>query len=397
MRSFGRRRERRARAVVAVTQARAAAAARRRRPRLRCYCCCCRDGVELSNAEDRAAVAARPRASRRARELAVSLLAGCCRPLGPAAAEGAGPPQAPWASVGHTTPTVSTVCVRMVCVSMCVSTPSRNLASPETATYCYAIHRRLELLDSGGSGGSGKTLVLAAPPVAGSRARESRRPAGRRIPACQDRPRAACAAARPAEAAGVTPYAGRVGARAAHRRRCGGAARRARGAAQLRGASSARAQERHRCCVSSRVVGDDPCAPSRSLYYGLAQVWSVRGTPSRGGGPGSSSLLRGREGRRRRQERRCGLVWFWEARRVRTGNVYVRDPLSCVHRECICVHSRVPFAICVAQGGRVWVDPGGDSSAPSRWRTAVWLVTALRGIARCLGAHRECICAYTHR
>lgn len=65
---------------------------------------------------------------------------------------------------------------------MCVSTPSRNLASPETATYCYAIHRRLELLDSGGSGGSGKTLALAAPPAAGSRARESRRPAGRRTP-----------------------------------------------------------------------------------------------------------------------------------------------------------------------------------------------------------------------
>ena len=133
---FGRRRERRARAVVSVTQARAAAVARRRRPRLRCSCCRCRDDVELSNAKDRVAVAARPRASRRARELAVSLLAaGCCRPLGPAAAEGAGPPQAPWASVAHTTPTVSTVCVSMVCVSA----PSRNLASPETARYCSTI------------------------------------------------------------------------------------------------------------------------------------------------------------------------------------------------------------------------------------------------------------------
>ena len=39
------------------------------------------------------------------------------------------------------------VCVSMVCVSMvCVSTPSRNLASPETATYCYAIHRLLFFL-----------------------------------------------------------------------------------------------------------------------------------------------------------------------------------------------------------------------------------------------------------
>ena len=34
------------------------------------------------------------------------------------------------------------------------------------------------VLDSGGSGGSGKTLALAAPPVADSRARESRQPAG---------------------------------------------------------------------------------------------------------------------------------------------------------------------------------------------------------------------------
>ena len=122
------------------TQARAAAAARRRRPRLRCCCCRCRDGIELSNAKDRTAVAARPRVSRRARELAVSLLAGCCRPLGPAAAEGTGPPQAPWASAGHSTPTVSTVCVSMVCVStVCVSTPSRNLASPEIVQYCCTI------------------------------------------------------------------------------------------------------------------------------------------------------------------------------------------------------------------------------------------------------------------
>ena len=61
---------------------------------------------------------------------AVSLLAGCCKQQ----LRGAGPPQAPWASAGHSAQTVSTVCVSMVCVSMVrVSTPSRNLASPETA------------------------------------------------------------------------------------------------------------------------------------------------------------------------------------------------------------------------------------------------------------------------
>ena len=78
---------------------------------------------------------------------------------------------------------MNTVCVRMACISIvCASTPSRNLASPETVQYCFTIQGRLKLLDSGGSGGSGKTLALAAPPVASSRARESRRPAERRVP-----------------------------------------------------------------------------------------------------------------------------------------------------------------------------------------------------------------------
>ena len=82
---------------------------------------------------------------------AVSLLAGCCKKQ--LRRRGAGPPQAPWASAGHSTPTVNTVCVSMVCVSMvCVSTPSRNLASPETVQYCSTIQGRLGLQDSGGSG-----------------------------------------------------------------------------------------------------------------------------------------------------------------------------------------------------------------------------------------------------
>ena len=38
---------------------------------------------------------------------------------------------------------VSSVCVSMVYVSMvCVSTPSRNLASPETVQYCFTIQGR---------------------------------------------------------------------------------------------------------------------------------------------------------------------------------------------------------------------------------------------------------------
>ena len=126
---------------MAVTQACAAAALRRRRPRLRCCCCCCRDDVELSNIKTVPCGSGRkPRASRRARELAVSLLAGCCRPLGPAAAEGAGPPQAPWASVGHSTPTVSTVCVRMVCVSMC----QHPLSQPRQPRDCHVLLRNTQ-------------------------------------------------------------------------------------------------------------------------------------------------------------------------------------------------------------------------------------------------------------
>ena len=120
--------------------------------------------------------------------------------------------------------------------------------------------------------------------------------------------------------------------------------------------------------MSSRVVGDDPSAPSISLWPRTGMVCAR--DPESGRTRGFLSRGVAREGRRRRQERRCGLAWLRGARRVRTGNVYVRDPLSCVHRECICVHSRVPFAMCVAQGARVWVDPGGGSSAPSRWRTA---------------------------
>ena len=42
--------------------------------------------------------------------------------------------------------------------------------------------RTRTLPDSGGLGGYGKALALAAPPVAGSLAREGRRPAGRRVP-----------------------------------------------------------------------------------------------------------------------------------------------------------------------------------------------------------------------
>jgi len=103
------------------------------------------------------------------------------------------------------------------------------------------------------------------------------------------------------------------------------------------------ASHRHGLCEGPRV-GEDPGVP---LSRGCE------------GGPQAPAVAA-----------RCGLAWCWEARRVRTGNVYVRDPLSCVHREFICVHSRVPFAMCVAQGARVWVDPGGGSSAPSRWRTA---------------------------
>ena len=123
------------------------------------------------------------------------------------------------------------------------------------------------------------------------------------------------------------------------------------------------ASHRHGLCEGPRV-GEDPGVP---LSRGCE------------GGPQAPAVAA-----------RCGLAWLRGARRVRTGNVYVRDPLSCVHRECICVHSRVPFAMCVAQGARVWVDPGGGSSAPSRWRTAVWLVSAQqRSIARCLGVHTQ--------
>ena len=121
---------------------------------------------------------------------AVSLFAGSwlLQALGPWA------PQQPrgWAAAGpvgkrrpqrHSTQAVKMVCPSMVCVRMvCVSTPSRNLASPETVQYCSTIQGRLELLDSGDSGGSGKALALAATPIAGSRARKSRRPAGRRVP-----------------------------------------------------------------------------------------------------------------------------------------------------------------------------------------------------------------------
>ena len=79
---------------------------------------------------------------------AVSLLAGSwlLQALGPRSSRGAGPPQAPWASAGHSTQAVNTVCVSMVCVRMvCVSTPSRNLASPETVQYRYTTQGHLIL------------------------------------------------------------------------------------------------------------------------------------------------------------------------------------------------------------------------------------------------------------
>ena len=71
---------------------------------------------------------------------AVSLLAGSwlLQALGPRSSRGAGPPQAPWASAGHSTQAVNTVYVSMVCVSMvCVSTPSRNLASPRDRSVLF--------------------------------------------------------------------------------------------------------------------------------------------------------------------------------------------------------------------------------------------------------------------
>ena len=81
------------------------------------------------------------RETRGGRVGAVSLLAaGCCRPLGPAAAKGAGPPQAPWASAGHTTQTLRTVCVSMVCVRMC----QHPLSQPRQPRDCHVLLRNTQ-------------------------------------------------------------------------------------------------------------------------------------------------------------------------------------------------------------------------------------------------------------